>query len=135
MDATVDNLRLEMSVLCKTVHRVVTGPVVTIQLPVKGTLLPSLPILTSSVSFLLVERLLARGVFQNRGDFGLSTQSHLSKMNFPKFDGENPKLWSSCCIDYFEMYTVEKFMWINVATMHVTGAATRWLQSVAECVR
>jgi hypothetical protein len=31
----------------------------------------------------------------------------LPKVNFPKFEGENLKLWQSCCENYFEMYGVD----------------------------
>jgi len=51
-------------------------------------------------------------------------------MDFPVFDGEDPKLWLSRCDDYFDMYSVEPSQWICVATMRMTGAASRWLQSL-----
>jgi hypothetical protein len=31
----------------------------------------------------------------------------LPKMHFPKFEGENPKLWQSRCESYFNMYEVD----------------------------
>jgi hypothetical protein len=51
----------------------------------------------------------------------------LPKINFPMFDGENPKLRQSRCENYFEMYDVESSVWVRVATMHFEGAAARWL--------
>ena len=51
-------------------------------------------------------------------------------MDFPIFYGENPKLWLSRCDDYFDMYFVEPSQWIRVATMRMTGVASRWLQSL-----
>lgn len=51
-------------------------------------------------------------------------------VNFPSFDGENYKLWQKRCIDFFDMYDVHPSVWIKVSTMHFTGAAARWLQSV-----
>jgi hypothetical protein len=54
----------------------------------------------------------------------------LPKLNFPKFDGDNPKLWKSHCENYFEMYSVESNVWVKVASMHFEGPAPRWLQSV-----
>jgi hypothetical protein len=51
-------------------------------------------------------------------------------MNFPRFDGENPKLWQSHYENYFEMYVVESCVWVRVATMHFDGVAARWLQPV-----
>lgn len=59
----------------------------------------------------------------------------LPKMDFPKFAGSNPKLWLSHCEDHFEMYSVERPMWIRVASSQMTGAAELWLQSVESSVR
>jgi hypothetical protein len=56
----------------------------------------------------------------------------LPKLNFPTFDGDNPKLWLSRCEDYFDMYRVEPSMWVKVADMQfeVSSAAARWALSV-----
>jgi hypothetical protein len=54
----------------------------------------------------------------------------LPKINFPKFESENPKLWQSRCENYFDMYPVDPSVWVNVATMHFEGPATHWLHSV-----
>jgi hypothetical protein len=51
-------------------------------------------------------------------------------MNFPQFDGDNPKLWQSRCEKYFDMYSTESSMWVRVASMHFDGLAPKWLQSV-----
>lgn len=56
-------------------------------------------------------------------------------MNFPEFDGENPKLWQSRCENYFDMFGIDPSMWIKVASMHLKGVAARWLQSVERRVR
>lgn len=71
---------------------------------------------------------------------GGSSASHagkLPKLNFPTFDGENPKLWLKNCEDYFELYSVEPCVWIKVSTMHFqpTSATTRWKQSVEDQLR
>jgi hypothetical protein len=55
---------------------------------------------------------------------------NLPKLNFPSFDGTNPKLWQSKSEKYFNMYATEVNMWVQVATMHFEGVADRWLQSV-----
>lgn len=34
--------------------------------------------------------------------------NHLPKINFPPFDGCNPKLWLGRCLDYFEMYFMSR---------------------------
>jgi hypothetical protein len=54
----------------------------------------------------------------------------LPKLNFPKFDGVDPKLWLSRCLDYFELYAVEQGRWIMVATMHFIPPTSHWLPSV-----
>jgi hypothetical protein len=54
----------------------------------------------------------------------------LPKMNFPKFENGNPKLWQSHCEIYFDMYGVDPEVWVCVAIMHFEGPATRWLQSI-----
>lgn len=61
---------------------------------------------------------------------GNSGSGRLPKLNFPAFDGDNPKLWLSRCVDYFELYDVESSRWVMVTSMHFTVAASRWLPSV-----
>jgi hypothetical protein len=56
--------------------------------------------------------------------------SDLPKINFPVFDGSNPKLWQKQCEDYFDVYATEEIVWIKAATMHFHGVAARWLQSI-----
>lgn len=58
------------------------------------------------------------------------TNPKLPKVHFPKFDGDQPKLWLSNCLDYFSLYEVESSVWVRVARMHFTGAAARWYNSV-----
>jgi hypothetical protein len=64
-----------------------------------------------------------------RGDL---SATKLPKLNFPEFSGENPKLWLSRCEKYFDMYGVEEFRWIHIASMYLKDAAARWFQSI-EC--
>jgi hypothetical protein len=67
--------------------------------------------------------------------FGTQFTAHLGKLpqlNFPAFDGEFPKLWQSRCEKYFAMYGVDPMVWIQVATMHFSGSAARWLQSIED---
>jgi hypothetical protein len=61
--------------------------------------------------------------------------SKLPKINFPRFEGDNPKLWQSRCESYFEMYGVDSVVYVKVASMHFDGPATHWLQSVNHRVR
>ncbi|WVZ88489.1 hypothetical protein U9M48_035006 [Paspalum notatum var. saurae] len=64
------------------------------------------------------------------GGSGGGHTGRLPKLNFPVFDGENPKLWLRRSKDYFDLYDVDPNLWIRVAVMHFSGAAARWLQSV-----
>lgn len=59
----------------------------------------------------------------------------LPKINFPQFDGSQPQLWKRQCESYFEMYETEPAMWVKVASMHFSGRASRWLQSVEKRLR
>ncbi|WVZ82001.1 hypothetical protein U9M48_029318, partial [Paspalum notatum var. saurae] len=59
----------------------------------------------------------------------------LPKLHFPHFDGSQPKLWITRCEDYFDLYGVDSHMWVKVASMHFSDAATHWLQSVEQRAR
>lgn len=174
VDAAMEDLRQEVGVLRKSVHRVVLDaspstsagilpqpvaaaaipsaghPVVGpdghrvelhhresgshTHLPVKGTPPPSAPYCSASqplFSFPL-ESNTESMVGAERSSF---SSNRLPKMNFPSFDGENPKLWISRCEDYFDMYSVEPYLWVKIAGMNMTAAAARWLQSVGPSVR
>uniref|UniRef100_A0A0A8ZCB4 Retrotransposon gag domain-containing protein n=1 Tax=Arundo donax TaxID=35708 RepID=A0A0A8ZCB4_ARUDO len=56
--------------------------------------------------------------------------SKLPKLHFPKFNGDNPKLWETHSENYFNIYDVDPPQWVKVATMHFEGVAACWLQSV-----
>jgi hypothetical protein len=103
--------------------------------PVKGTVYTSPPPLQSPHTV---------GFYQGQDSFKFSNSMgqrsrmqlvKLPKMNFPKFDGDNPKLWKSHCEDYFEMYGVDPLVWVKVSSMHFEGTAARWLQSIDHKVR
>lgn len=71
------------------------------------------------------------------GSHGSSSGGHtgkLLKLDFPSFDGENPKLWLKNCEDYFDLYSVESPIWLKVATMHFLPSldAGCWKQSVKD---
>ena len=61
---------------------------------------------------------------------GRSSSSKLSKMNFPVFNGDNPKLWISHSEMYFDLFSIDTSMWVKVASMNFSIAAARWLQSI-----
>jgi hypothetical protein len=51
---------------------------------------------------------------------------------FPRFDGENPKLWKKACEKYFRIYSVSSEFWVEHATLHFTGNAALWFQSAED---
>ncbi|WVZ82556.1 hypothetical protein U9M48_029810 [Paspalum notatum var. saurae] len=67
--------------------------------------------------------------------FGAGSSGKLPKLQFPSFDGDNPKLWVSRCEDYFDLYHVDPQLWVRVAAMHFSGAAARWSMSVESRLR
>uniref|UniRef100_A0A0A8ZUC4 Uncharacterized protein n=1 Tax=Arundo donax TaxID=35708 RepID=A0A0A8ZUC4_ARUDO len=56
---------------------------------------------------------------------GSSSNSHvrMPRIEFPKFDGDNPRWWNEKCEKYFDMYSVPSHSWANFTTMHFTGTA------------
>jgi hypothetical protein len=56
--------------------------------------------------------------------------SHGPKMEFPKFDGENPRLWRDQCVLFFEVYGTHPAMKTRFAILNFKGAAATWLQMV-----
>lgn len=52
------------------------------------------------------------------------------RIELPRFDGTNPKLWQSRCEDYFRFWCTPSTQWISLATALFEGTAARWLESV-----
>jgi hypothetical protein len=48
-------------------------------------------------------------------------------MGFPRFDGENPRLWRTMCEQYFHMYSVDRSYWLSMATLNFSTSAAIWL--------
>ncbi|KAK1651077.1 hypothetical protein QYE76_068882 [Lolium multiflorum] len=53
-------------------------------------------------------------------------------MHFPSFNGENPNLWKTLAEQYFQMFSIHETYWVPMSTLHFTGAAGIWLQSVVK---
>jgi hypothetical protein len=53
---------------------------------------------------------------------------HLSipRMSFPKFEGEEPRIWIDQCVDYFTLYRVPEPVWVMSASLNMEGNAKRW---------
>ena len=52
------------------------------------------------------------------------------RIELPRFDGSNPKLWQSRCEDYFKFWNTPQHQWISFASSQFEGTAARWLESV-----
>lgn len=64
---------------------------------------------------------------ENRGRAG----SHSSpKIDFPKFEGENPKLWQQECETYFELCQILHALRTRYASLNFKGTAALWLRNV-----
>jgi hypothetical protein len=51
-------------------------------------------------------------------------------MDYPKFDGDNLRLWREQCEIYFEIYGISEMMKTRFATLNFVGSAALWLQTV-----
>lgn len=50
------------------------------------------------------------------------------KLNFPEFNGRDPRIWRRQCEDYFLFYNVPEHLWVTSATMHMRDNAGRWME-------
>jgi len=66
--------------------------------------------------------------FDSARDF-ISRPPPLSKIEFPKFDGDNPRLWCDHCEMFFEVYSVGDHLKTRFAALNFSGAAAAWLQT------
>jgi hypothetical protein len=47
----------------------------------------------------------------------------LPKMQFPTFDGSQPKIWIDKCLNYFNIYKIPNNLQVEAATMHLQDNA------------
>lgn len=59
----------------------------------------------------------------------------MPKVDFPKFSGDNPRLWKDCAEIYFEVYAISDALKTRFAALNFEGAASTWLESVELCGR
>lgn len=60
----------------------------------------------------------------------LNLGSAIPALEFPKFDGSNPRIWIRRCETYFDICDTPMVHWVKLATINFTGSATFWMQSV-----
>jgi hypothetical protein len=49
---------------------------------------------------------------------------------FPKFEGENPRLWKRAAEKYFRLFSMDDSHRVEYATMHFTSEAAMWLNTI-----
>jgi hypothetical protein len=59
----------------------------------------------------------------------------MPQLDFPKFDGTNPKLWIKQCGTYFDLYAIPVENWVKLATVNFAGPAAFWMQTVEINIR
>jgi hypothetical protein len=50
-------------------------------------------------------------------------------MSFPRFNGDQPRIWKDKCLDYFRLFNVNPSLWLVSATLHMDGNAALWLKA------
>lgn len=67
---------------------------------------------------------------QNRRDEGdrFHARNFVPKMAFPKFEGDNPRIWKDKCLAYFKLFDLPPNLWATMASLNMDGIAAKWLQ-------
>jgi hypothetical protein len=53
----------------------------------------------------------------------------ISKMDFPKFDGSDVRIWLDKCSAYFQLYSILHDFRVIAASMHMLDKASHWFQT------
>ena len=62
-----------------------------------------------------------------REPVGFTGLRHVTpKMSCPTFDGSNPRIWKSKCLDYFELCNIDEAYWPTAAALNMDGNAAKW---------
>ncbi|XP_074271624.1 uncharacterized protein LOC141595557 [Silene latifolia] len=51
------------------------------------------------------------------------------KVDFPSFDGTNPRIWMKKCLKYFNLCKIPDNQRVDLASMYMTGRAESWFNS------
>jgi hypothetical protein len=54
---------------------------------------------------------------------------HQLKMQFPRFDGDQPRIWKDKYLDYFHLFNVNSALWLVSCTLHMDGNDALWLKA------
>jgi hypothetical protein len=53
----------------------------------------------------------------------------LAKLDFPRFDGTDVRIWLDKCIAYFTMFQIPEGFKVTAATMYLDGRTAHWFQA------
>lgn len=53
----------------------------------------------------------------------------MPKMDFPKFDGTDARIWLDTYNTFFQLYNIAEGFKVSAATMYMRGNTTHWYQS------
>lgn len=62
-----------------------------------------------------------------------SIQPELTRLEFPRFNGDGLYDWLYRCDKYFELYDTPDSMKIKIASIHLEGRALQWHQNYLRC--
>ncbi|XP_026416872.1 uncharacterized protein LOC113312322 [Papaver somniferum] len=54
------------------------------------------------------------------------------KIDFPRFDGSNPRCWIRKCNRYFQLNSIDEFHKVDLASIHFDGKANSWFLDYQE---
>ncbi|KAF9617424.1 hypothetical protein IFM89_036385 [Coptis chinensis] len=60
------------------------------------------------------------------------------KVDFPRFDGENPRAWAHKCSKFFQIHPIEENQKASLASLYLEGKADAWFldyQEGKECIQ
>jgi hypothetical protein len=68
--------------------------------------------------------------YEHEIGYGTDRRGSTPKMDFPRFEGENPMVWQQDCETYFELYHVSDALRTRYASLNFRGTAALWLRNV-----
>jgi hypothetical protein len=66
----------------------------------------------------------------DQDDRNFIPHKHLPKLDLPKFQGDNPKIWKKKCETYCEVFSVPAHLQTRYATLNFTDKAALWLETI-----
>lgn len=65
----------------------------------------------------------------NRGNIEQGRRNWMPKMDFPRFDGTNARIWIDKCHTFFTIYTIPDGFKVAAASMYMIDNAAHWYQA------